>query len=68
MKFDVNAILADTPEAVAKTKIVCTLGPTSRDVPVLEALLAAGMVSTAQHSGPRGRLPQRCREGAGAED
>ena len=47
MKFDVNAILADTPEAVAKTKIVCTLGPTSRDVPVLEALLAAGMVSSA---------------------
>ena len=43
MKFDVNAILADTPEAVAKTKIVCTLGPTSRDVPVLEALLRAGL-------------------------
>ena len=43
MKFDVNAILADTPEAVAKTKIVCTLGPTSRDVPVLEELLRAGL-------------------------
>jgi len=27
--------------------MVCTLGPTSRDVPVLEALLAAGMVSSA---------------------
>ena len=30
-----------------QTKMVCTLGPTSRDVPMLEALLAAGMVSSA---------------------
>lgn len=28
---------------IAKTKIICTLGPKSREVPVLESLLKAGM-------------------------
>ena len=34
------AVLSGT---IAKTKIVCTLGPKSRDVPVIESLLRAGM-------------------------
>ncbi|GBG88285.1 hypothetical protein CBR_g46851 [Chara braunii] len=41
--LDVDSILRDAPHPVAKTKIVCTLGPKSRDVPMLEKLLKAGM-------------------------
>eukprot|EP00271_Cylindrocystis_brebissonii_P020289 TRINITY_DN6658_c0_g1_i1.p1 TRINITY_DN6658_c0_g1~~TRINITY_DN6658_c0_g1_i1.p1 ORF type:complete len:523 (-),score=80.36 TRINITY_DN6658_c0_g1_i1:752-2320(-) len=36
-------LLHGDPHPVAKTKIVCTLGPVSRDVPILEKLLRAGM-------------------------
>ncbi|KAG1669401.1 hypothetical protein FOA52_004052 [Chlamydomonas sp. UWO 241] len=38
-----DAVLAGTPSSICKTKVVCTLGPKSRDVPVLEELLRAGM-------------------------
>jgi pyruvate kinase len=38
-----DALLSGTPSAICKTKVVCTLGPKSRDVPVLEELLKAGM-------------------------
>lgn len=44
-----TALLDDTLQTesghtkVSKTKIVCTLGPKSREVPVLEKLLKAGM-------------------------
>lgn len=46
---DMAALLEDTLETegghsrVSKTKIVCTLGPKSREVPILEKLLKAGM-------------------------
>mmetsp|Transcript_44046 Transcript_44046/g.132045 ORF Transcript_44046/g.132045 Transcript_44046/m.132045 type:complete len:509 (-) Transcript_44046:301-1827(-) len=38
-----DSVLAGTPSSICKTKVVCTLGPKSRDVPVLEELLRAGM-------------------------
>eukprot|EP00850_Spirogloea_muscicola_P002669 SM000010S04307 [mRNA] locus=s10:856051:859056:- [translate_table: standard] len=41
--IDIDSILHGSPQAVAKTKIICTLGPKSRDVPILEKLLRAGM-------------------------
>eukprot|EP00249_Psilotum_nudum_P020270 c27630_g1_i1 orf=495-2030(-) len=44
--IDMEVLLARTTEApggIPKTKIVCTLGPKSRDVPVLERLLKSGM-------------------------
>lgn len=34
---------AGTPSSVCKTKVVCTLGPASRAVEVIEELLRAGM-------------------------
>lgn len=45
-KLDIKGILGkgDSPvKGIAKTKIICTLGPKSRDVPMLEKLLRAGM-------------------------
>lgn len=43
--IDIAGILEGLPSdgRVPKTKIVCTLGPASRSVPVLEKLLRAGM-------------------------
>ncbi|EEF49660.1 pyruvate kinase, putative [Ricinus communis] len=43
--IDIEGILKELPEdgRVPKTKIVCTLGPASRSVPMLEKLLRAGM-------------------------
>ncbi|KAG6485283.1 hypothetical protein ZIOFF_053817 [Zingiber officinale] len=43
--IDIDGILKDLPNdgRVPKTKIVCTLGPASRSVPMLEKLLKAGM-------------------------
>jgi len=38
-----DAILSGSPADVCKSKIVCTLGPVSRSVPVIEELLRAGM-------------------------
>eukprot|EP00199_Chlamydomonas_sp_CCMP681_P000739 CAMPEP_0119102966 /NCGR_PEP_ID=MMETSP1180-20130426/1536_1 /TAXON_ID=3052 ORGANISM="Chlamydomonas cf sp, Strain CCMP681" /NCGR_SAMPLE_ID=MMETSP1180 /ASSEMBLY_ACC=CAM_ASM_000741 /LENGTH=508 /DNA_ID=CAMNT_0007087361 /DNA_START=104 /DNA_END=1630 /DNA_ORIENTATION=- len=38
-----DAVLAGTPATICKTKVVCTLGPKSNTVPVLEELLRAGM-------------------------
>ncbi|KAF5833151.1 pyruvate kinase [Dunaliella salina] len=38
-----EAVLAGTPATICKTKVVCTLGPKSNTVPVLEELLRAGM-------------------------
>ncbi|KAK9835247.1 hypothetical protein WJX81_008602 [Elliptochloris bilobata] len=43
VQLGLDAVLTGTPAAIAKTKIVCTLGPKSRSVPVLEELLRAGM-------------------------
>lgn len=46
---DMATLLDDTLQTdgahsrVSKTKIVCTLGPKSREVPILEKLLKAGM-------------------------
>ena len=44
---DIQGILGrgggETRTGISKTKIICTLGPKSRDVPVLEKLLRAGM-------------------------
>eukprot|EP00897_Mesotaenium_endlicherianum_P004641 jgi/Mesen1/4204/ME000219S03327 len=40
---DINDLLNGSPHPIAKTKIVCTLGPVSREVPILEKLLRAGM-------------------------
>lgn len=44
---DIEGILKEQPSddirGVPKTKIVCTLGPASRTVPMLEKLLRAGM-------------------------
>lgn len=46
-KVDIPHILGNTHNdgrlRIAKTKIICTLGPKSREVPVLEKLLKAGM-------------------------
>lgn len=43
--IDIEGIMKDLPDdgRVPKTKIVCTLGPASRSVPMLEKLLHAGM-------------------------
>ncbi|XP_008802624.1 pyruvate kinase, cytosolic isozyme [Phoenix dactylifera] len=43
--IDIEGILKELPNdgRVPKTKIVCTLGPASRSVPMLEKLLRAGM-------------------------
>lgn len=43
--IDIEGILKELPEdgRVPKTKIVCTLGPASRSVPMAEKLLRAGM-------------------------
>jgi hypothetical protein len=47
MKIDIANILGNPPDDgrlhIAKTKIICTLGPKSREVPILEKLLRAGM-------------------------
>ena len=45
-KLDIKGILGkgDAPRTgISKTKIICTLGPKSRDVPMLEKLLRNGM-------------------------
>lgn len=43
--IDIEGLLKELPHdgRVPKTKIVCTLGPASRTVPLLEKLLRAGM-------------------------
>lgn len=43
--IDIEGLLKELPSdgRVPKTKIVCTLGPASRSVPMLEKLLRAGM-------------------------
>jgi len=43
--IDIEGILKELPNdgRIPKTKIVCTLGPSSRSVPMLEKLLRAGM-------------------------
>ena len=43
--IDIDGILNELPNdgRVPKTKIVCTLGPASRSVPMIEKLLRAGM-------------------------
>lgn len=41
-KSDLEILVKGEPPLIAKTKIVCTLGPASRDVPMLEKLLKAG--------------------------
>lgn len=43
--IDIEGILKEIPNdgRIPKTKIVCTLGPASRSVPMLEKLLRAGM-------------------------
>ncbi|PKU67219.1 Pyruvate kinase, cytosolic isozyme [Dendrobium catenatum] len=43
--IDIEGILKELPSdgRIPKTKIVCTLGPASRSVPMLEKLLRAGM-------------------------
>ena len=43
--IDIEGLLRELPNdgRVPKTKIVCTLGPASRSVPMLEKLLRAGM-------------------------
>ncbi|XVE92995.1 hypothetical protein REPUB_Repub01dG0151800 [Reevesia pubescens] len=43
--IDIDGILKELPNdgRVPKTKIVCTLGPASRSVPMIEKLLRAGM-------------------------
>ncbi|KAH9746895.1 Pyruvate kinase [Citrus sinensis] len=43
--IDIEGLLRDVPndKRLPKTKIVCTLGPASRSVPMLEKLLRAGM-------------------------
>lgn len=47
MSIDIQGILGrgggDARTGISKTKIICTLGPKSREVPVLEKLLRAGM-------------------------
>ena len=39
----VDAILSHQPQKSNKTKVVCTLGPAARDVPILCEMLRAGM-------------------------
>lgn len=39
----IESVLQGTPSAICKTKVVCTLGPKSRSVEVLEELLRAGL-------------------------
>lgn len=48
--IDIEGILKDLPNdgRVPKTKIVCTLGPASRSVPMLEKLLGAGIMTVAR--------------------
>lgn len=43
--IDIEGILKELPNdgRIPKTKIVCTLGPASRSVPMIEKLLRAGM-------------------------
>lgn len=43
--IDIEGLLKELPNdgRIPKTKIVCTLGPSSRSVPMLEKLLRAGM-------------------------
>ncbi|MFQ6645891.1 hypothetical protein Gotur_019114, partial [Gossypium turneri] len=43
--IDIDGIWKELPSdsRIAKTKIVCTLGPTSRSIPMIEKLLRAGM-------------------------
>ncbi|BBN08001.1 pyruvate kinase [Marchantia polymorpha subsp. ruderalis] len=41
--IDIESLLKETPAGVQKTKIICTLGPKSRDVETLEHMLQAGM-------------------------
>ena len=43
--IDIEGILKELPNdgRTPKTKIVCTLGPASRSVPMIEKLLKAGM-------------------------
>ncbi|CAK0764540.1 hypothetical protein CVIRNUC_003168 [Coccomyxa viridis] len=43
VQLGLDAILSGAPSGMAKTKIVCTLGPKSRSVEILEDLLRAGM-------------------------
>lgn len=38
-----DSVINSTPPALSATRIVCTLGPASRDVPIIEELLRAGM-------------------------
>lgn len=46
-------ILSGTPTAPPKTKIICTLGPKSQSVPVLEELLRNGGFLTRSANGGR---------------
>lgn len=39
---ELEVLVQGEPPPVAKTKVVCTLGPASREVPILEKLLRAG--------------------------
>ncbi|KIZ06088.1 pyruvate kinase [Monoraphidium neglectum] len=43
VQLGLDAVLAGTPSTISKTKVVCTLGPASRSVEVIEELLRAGM-------------------------
>ncbi|KAK9817082.1 hypothetical protein WJX72_009259 [[Myrmecia] bisecta] len=43
VQLGLEAVLSGAPSSIAKTKVVCTLGPKSRSVPVLEELLREGM-------------------------
>lgn len=43
VQLGLDAVLSGTPASISKTKVVCTLGPVSRSVEVLEELLKAGM-------------------------
>eukprot|EP00208_Stichococcus_sp_RCC1054_P007328 CAMPEP_0206143566 /NCGR_PEP_ID=MMETSP1473-20131121/21028_1 /ASSEMBLY_ACC=CAM_ASM_001109 /TAXON_ID=1461547 /ORGANISM="Stichococcus sp, Strain RCC1054" /LENGTH=509 /DNA_ID=CAMNT_0053539035 /DNA_START=205 /DNA_END=1734 /DNA_ORIENTATION=+ len=43
VQLGLDAVLSGTPAEITKTKVVCTLGPKSRTVPILEELLKAGM-------------------------
>lgn len=43
VQLGLDAVLSGTPAEITKTKVVCTLGPKSRSVPILEDLLRAGM-------------------------
>lgn len=43
VQLGLDAVLSGTPSTIAKTKVVCTLGPKSRSVEVIEELLRAGM-------------------------